>query len=326
MRRKVANLEQRLKKPNSIQLSLFDMNGCSMGNDPRFMAWSFFAIDSKSNKNSVKFETNDIIIEASPSAIGRATQEDKAFLIYLISHMKEELEAGVYPNQKIRVTAYDYFKKTNKPFTGYYYEKFNEMMTRLQGTNIYTNIEMGGEGIDEWFSWLKSVKVHYYKNKNGNKSVNIFEVELCDWLYNGVVGDQTFIGYSAEYFDMSPIMQRLYEIAKVDKSNDFFKIPFLYLRDLVGSTGSPKNFKTALHMCKDNNVLSDHDIEFFDVRRPDLILDKKSKISYEHQMVVFGRRKQKNELIKFPDLREIPFWEHRVVEVIGNGGEYEMSK
>lgn len=316
MRRKITNLDVEVRRKSNIQLNLFDMNGCYMGNDPRFMAWSFFAIDSKNNKNSVKFETQEIIIEASPSPIGRATQEDKAFLIYLISHMKDELECGVYPNQKIRVTAYDYFKKTNKPFTGYYYEKFNEMMTRLQGTNIYTNIEMGGEGIDEWFSWLKSVKVHYLKNKNGHKSVNVFEVELCDWLYNGVVGDQTFIGYSTEYFDMSPIMQRLYEIARVDKANQFFKIPFLYLRDLVGSTGSPKNFKTALHACKDNRILSDYDLEFFDVRKPDSALDKSSKISYDHQMIVFGRRKHRNDSVEFPDLREIPYWEHRVVTAI----------
>jgi hypothetical protein len=295
------------------QLNLFDMEGCSMGNDPRFMAWSFFAIDSKNNKNSVKFETEEIIIEASPSSIGRATQEDKEFLIYLISIMKDELSAGNYPKQKMRVTAYDYLKKTHKPLSGYYYEKFNEMMTRLQGTDIYTNIEMGGEGIDEWFSWLKSVKVHYQKNKNGNKSVNVFEVEICDWLYNGVVGDQTFIGYSNDYFNMSPIVQRLFEVARVDKHHDFFKIPFLKLQELVGSTGTPKTFKLALHNCKEKCLLEEYEIEFFDIRYPKNPMHKRNKVSYQNQMVVFGRRSSRNEIIVFPSLHEIPYWEQKMI-------------
>lgn len=295
------------------QLNLFDMEGCSMGNDPRFMAWSFFAIDSKNNKKSVKFETDDIIIEASPSSMGRATQEDKEFLIYLISIMKDELAAGNYPKQKMRVTAYDYLKKTNKPNSGYYYEKFNDMMTRLQGTDIYTNIEMGGEGIDEWFSWLKSVKIHYQKNKNGNKSVNLFEVEICDWLYNGVVGDQTFIGYSHDYFNMSPIVQRLFEVARVDIHHDMFKIPFHDLKELVGSMATPKSFKLALHNCKEKCLLRDYEIDFFDVRYPKNPMNKKSKVAYQNQMVVFARRKTKNEVVQFPSLHDIPFWEQRMI-------------
>uniref|UniRef100_UPI00313AF5D7 replication initiator protein A n=1 Tax=Sphingomonas sp. CFBP 13733 TaxID=2775291 RepID=UPI00313AF5D7 len=90
----------------------------------------------------------------------------------------------------------------------------SDALERLQGTQIKTNIEAGGEGQAGFFSWLSEAQLHYTKTFRGEKRLTGVKVRLCDWLYRAILRDRRVLAYAPSYFRLGPVERRLYEVAR----------------------------------------------------------------------------------------------------------------
>jgi plasmid replication initiation protein len=69
--------------------------------------------------------------------------------------------------QDFYFTAHDLFRVTGVSGSSRSYTRLSDALERLQGTQIKTNIEAGGEGQAGFFSWLSDAQLHYTKTLQG---------------------------------------------------------------------------------------------------------------------------------------------------------------
>lgn len=117
-------------------------------------------------------------IEITATAKGVATIYDKEVLLYIASLMVAKLEAGIDVSQEFYFTAHDLFRITGVSGSARSYSRLSDALERLQGTQIKTNIEAGGEGQAGFFSWLSEAQLHYSKTKTGVKRLKAVKVRL----------------------------------------------------------------------------------------------------------------------------------------------------
>src|SRR3546814_4880843 len=122
--------------------------------------------------------------------------------------MGAKLEAGVGVSQYFYFTAHYLFRVTGVNGAARSYARLSDALERLQGTQIKTNIEAGGEGQAGFFSWLSEAQLHYSKTKTGDKRLKAVKVRLCDWLYRATLRDRRVPAYAPCYFHPRPTARR----------------------------------------------------------------------------------------------------------------------
>ncbi len=90
--------------------------------------------------------SRDRIDRGAPIGSGVATIYDKEIVLYIASLMAAKLEAGENVEQDFIFIAHDLFSVTGSNHSARSYGRLSEALERLQGTQIKTNIEAGGEG------------------------------------------------------------------------------------------------------------------------------------------------------------------------------------
>ena len=133
------------------------------------MAFPFFALSKNAWMKPLTYDHATVSIEVRPSASGVATIYDKEIVLYIASLMAAKLEAGEDVAQDFVFTAHDLFSVTGSNHSARSYQRLSEALERLQGTQIKTNIEAGGEGEEGFFSWLSEARLHYSKTKTGEQ-------------------------------------------------------------------------------------------------------------------------------------------------------------
>jgi len=178
------------------------------------MAFPFFALAKNAWMKPLIYSTDSVLIEVRPSATGVATIYDKEIVLYIASLMAAKLEAGEQVSQDFTFTAHDLFSVTGANQSARSYGRLSEALERLQGTQIRTNIEAGGEGEEGFFSWLSEARLHYTRVKGGEKRLKAVRVRLCDWLFRAILLDRHVLDYAHAYFQLGPIERRIYEVAR----------------------------------------------------------------------------------------------------------------
>ena len=178
------------------------------------MAFPFFALAKSAWMRPLTYHTDSVSIEVRPSATGVATIYDKEIVLYIVSLMAAKLEAGEQVEQDFAFTAHDLFCVTGANQSARSYARLSEALERLQGTQIRTNIEAGGEGEEGFFSWLSEARLHYKRVKGGDRRLKAVRVRLCDWLFRAVLLDRHMLNYAHAYFKLGPIERRIYEVAR----------------------------------------------------------------------------------------------------------------
>jgi plasmid replication initiation protein len=232
---------------DTLQGDLFDspLYGTVKG-DRRMMVFNFFAVDTKRKIEQLRYRDAEVDIQVR-GANGIATMADKEFLLYVASLMVDKLNRGQVPNQKFTFTAHDFFRVCGLTGGGANYDRVKGALDRLQGTQIKTNIETGGEGEETWFSWLKQARLHYRTTKAGRRIMKSIEVELCDWLYRAILKDGKMLTYHNKYFELTPMERRLYEIARAHcGSQPGFRMNIEKLRRRLGVETPLRQFKHKL--------------------------------------------------------------------------------
>ncbi|MBI1321193.1 MAG: RepB family plasmid replication initiator protein [Candidatus Hydrogenedens sp.] len=245
------------------QADLFDspLHG-PVKNDRRMMVWNFFSLDtSRSRTETITYQDGDISIEVRAGPMGMATMADKELLIYIASLMVEKMNRGEVPDQTFTFTAHDFFRVCGTAAAGTAYDRIKGALDRLQGTQVRTNIETGGEGRDEWFSWIKAARLDYRKTVGGKRTLKGVTVELCDWLHRAILKDNRVLTYDRKYFDLTPLERRLYEIARAHCGHQRgFRINLEKLRQRVGTESDLRRFKYDLRKVADSGRIPEYGI------------------------------------------------------------------
>ena len=237
------------------------------------MAFPFFALAKSAWMKPLAYHHGPVSIEVRPSANGVATIYDKEIVLYIASLMAAKLEAGEDVAQDFVFTAHDLFSVTGSNHSARSYQRLSEALERLQGTQIKTNIEAGGEGEEGFFSWLSEARLHYSKTRTGEKRLKAVKVRLCDWLYRAILRDRQVLDYAAAYFQLGPIERRIYEVARATgpdagAEEDRLEIDLATFRLQIGYQNPLANFRAALKQIAGSDIIPDYDLALIEGEAP----------------------------------------------------------
>ncbi|MFV0624671.1 replication initiator protein A [Sphingomonas sp. ac-8] len=225
------------------------------------MAFPFFALAKNAWMKPLAYNTDSVSIEVRPSASGVATIYDKEIVLYIASLMAAKIEAGEDVAQDFVFTAHDLFSVTGSNHSARSYARLSEALERLQGTQIKTNIEAGGEGEEGFFSWLSEAKLHYSKTRSGERRLKAVKVRLCDWLYRAILRDRQVLNYATAYFQLGPIERRIYEVARSTSDSERMEVDLATFRLQIGYQNPLANFRTALKQIAGADAIPDYRLE-----------------------------------------------------------------
>lgn len=229
------------------------------------MAFPFFALSKGKWSKPLKYNNDSVSIEIVATPKGVATIYDKEVLLYIASLMVAKLEAGQQVSQDFYFTAHDLFRVTGDSASARSYTRLSDALERLQGTQIKTNIEAGGEGQSGFFSWLSDAQLQYSKTKNGERRLKAIKVRLCDWLYRAILRDNRVLEYSSLYFSLGPIERRLYEVARSMCPQGVLDVDIEALRLQLGYQSSIKHFRHEMKRVIESQSIPDFRFELLDV-------------------------------------------------------------
>jgi plasmid replication initiation protein len=225
------------------------------------MAFPFFALAKNAWMKPLTYNTESVSIEVRPSASGVATIYDKEIVLYIASLMAAKIEAGEEVAQDFVFTAHDLFSVTGSNHSARSYGRLSEALERLQGTQIKTNIEAGGEGEEGFFSWLSEAKLHYTKTRSGERRLKAVKVRLCDWLFRAILRDRQVLNYAHAYFQLGPIERRIYEVARSTCDTERVEVDLATFRLQIGYQNPLANFRNALKQIAGTNAIPDYQLE-----------------------------------------------------------------
>ena len=232
----------------------------------------FFALSKKAQMTPMIFENGYARIEINPSKTGVATIYDKEILLYIASLMAERMESGQQVERVMSFTANDLFRVTSTNASARSYTSLKASLNRLQGTQIITNIETGGEGSDSAFSWLLKADIKYTKLPTGERRVKRIEVMVCDWLHRAILTDRRIEAYHLGFFKLGPIERRLYELAKFNcGDSDGFEVDMEALASRVGCASDKRGleyFKKQLREVAEQQSLPEYDVTLIEEKQP----------------------------------------------------------
>jgi len=197
-----------------------------------------------------------------------ATIYDKEIVLYIASLMAGKIERGEEVGQDFIFTAHDLFSVTGSNHSARSYQRLSEALERLQGTQIKTNIEAGGEGEEGFFSWLSEARLHYSKTKTGERRLKAVKVRLCDWLFRAILLDRHVLDYAAAYFQLGPIERRIYEVARSTCEEGGLDLDLATFRLQIGYQNPLSNFKAALKQIVATDGIPDYHLELVEEAAP----------------------------------------------------------
>ncbi|QHD70652.1 RepB family plasmid replication initiator protein (plasmid) [Sphingobium yanoikuyae] len=258
-----------------LQRDLFELDSplyADVHGERTVAEFPFFALSKRPQMTPMVFENGSARIEINPSKTGVATIYDKEILLYIASLMAERMERGEKVERVMSFTANDLFRVTSTNPSARSYDMLKDSLARLQGTQIITNIETGGEGSDSAFSWLLKAEIKYIKSTNGGRRVKKIEVMVCDWLYRAILQDKRIAAYHLGFFQLGPIERRLYELAKFNCLDDAdFEVDLETLAARVGCATDKRgleNLKKQIRVVADTQSLPEYEVRLSEEQMP----------------------------------------------------------
>ncbi|WP_198014533.1 replication initiator protein A [Salipiger mucosus] len=292
-----------------------------IGNKPLLMVFKFFALATTEQSLVTRAPWDGVSVElrCEPNPkYGLATQFDKHFFMFVISKMAHIKRTCGSTPRKVDVTIGEYLRATNTTSTGYAYDQVRLSIQRLQSMRIYTNIEMNGRGVDEWFSWFQRASMHYETRNVGGKErrcMTSFTIEPCDWIVAALEEDAELLTYAPEYFQLkSAFVQRVYEVARVESEQEIFKISLERLMLQTGFGHDAKAFRKNFRRQVVNSSgtgqtnVPEHAVYAFTAAAPETSVDWSQRVKAEDQWYVFVRNAPQQAVLE-KHLDDIPEWE-----------------
>lgn len=205
------------------------------------LEYPVFSLSKNRMTDIVTYSKGGKTIKIVPSAYGSATIFDYDLLIYAISHMVKAADNGINVSRRIRIHVKSFFEHTKRSTGGASYARVLDMLRRLKGTSIETNIRTNAVEQVEGFGLIDDFKILRYTNDN--KGALEFEMTLSDWIFRNAMTNGV-LTMNAEYFDIGGgLERRLYQIARKHCGGQaWFEIGLPALMEKSGSKQSPRDF------------------------------------------------------------------------------------
>lgn len=210
-----------------------------------------FSLSTKPDMKPREYSNGVNFIKINPSQKGLATVHDRDVLIYCISQCMAALNEGRPVQRKMRIKAHDLLVATNRQTSGRGYELLKDTLRRLQGTQIETNIQQGG---NERFSVFGLIDRADVVRETRDGRMQDIEITLSDWIFDAIENNH-ILTLNRKYFQLrKPIERRLYELARKHCGQQSkWTIYLSTLAKKTGSNSSEKEFKRMISkVVKDN--------------------------------------------------------------------------
>ena len=273
----------RHKQQDLFICDLFDTWKDDMGS----MEHPVFSLKTQKDMQTRKYVHNGNTVEISPSGYGLATIHDKDILLYLASHIMNELnkrqEQGrknkdkdiEAPSKTIRFTAYDLLVLTNRDTGGKGYRDLKKALDRITGTRIKTNIETNGIRQIDNFGILDRYGIVERDPINGRMIA--VQVTLSEWFYNALLGREV-LTISEDYFRLrKPLERRIYELCRKHCGNQRkWEINLETLKKKTGSTSPINRFRQMVSKIVKTDHMPDYHLSFCEYERNKLLVSPRN--------------------------------------------------
>ncbi len=283
-------------------LPLFDSPLLDPANNTHALArYPFFQLERNSSRRSLTFVDGDCTFTCKAvEGTNLPTIFDRDWLLYAISIIISKMDRGEEPSRTVMVSAHDFHRVTNRDSSSRSYSNMAAQIERLRGALVKTNIETGGQGATGFFNWLDTGTQINYDRENGQRRMVSVTLVLCDWLFRAIKLDAQNYRLPPDYFNLSPIDRRLYDLARAN-ATPTWETSLGELQKYVGSDGHARNFKQAVSAAS---------IPGYAVTLTDRYIQqegRRGRPSSEHQIVVITQESHKKALTaqkpKAPALR-----------------------
>ena len=224
--------------------------------DRASMEHPLFSLSVKKDMAAFEYEQGNVKVKITPAAQeGRANVFDRDILIYVLSQLMAAKNEGHAIGRRVQISAHDLLKATNRHTTGQAYATLRRALTRLQFTQIETNIHDGGIG--EWrsISFITDAKI--VKEDATGRLLSV-ELEMGDWLVKAIENENVLTLHKSYFQLRKPLERRLYELARKHcGKQDVWRIGLDKLQHKTGSTSTSKEFKRLVKtICKADEIQS----------------------------------------------------------------------
>jgi len=201
-------LPDRLEQADFFICDIFD---AAPKADRASMEHPIFSLSTKPDLRKRRYENGQYFVEVIPSVEGLATVHDRDVLIFCISQVMAALNQGRKVTKRVRFTASDLLRATNRANDGRSYEALKSALVRLRGTTITTNIETGGQERTLGFGLIEAFEI--IRKRRDGRMIEV-EVTLSDWVFNAIEAAEV-LTLHRDYFRLrKPLERRLYEIGR----------------------------------------------------------------------------------------------------------------
>jgi len=255
----VAKLKPALYEQHDFFLA--DISDVAGKDDRHSMEHPFFSLKKSKDTTPVRYEFRNTVIEITPSSLGRPTMWDKDLLVYGFSQLVEGINRGRADskNRKIRFTAHDFLKTTNRPINKGEYDRIEESLERLKMTGFKSNMVMGGNRRKEQVSWIDSWSV---VERTSDGRMEAIEFTLSEWVFASIQAMEV-LTINRDYFRLGRSLEkRLYEMARkhCGSAQESWTVSEDTLRIKSGSQSPPKEFARMMREVIADQNLPDYGV------------------------------------------------------------------
>ena len=214
------------------------------------MEHPLFSLSVKKDMAAFEYQQGNVKVKITPAAEeGRANVFDRDILIYVLSQLMAAKNEGQEIGRRVQISAHDLLKATNRHTTGQAYATLRRALTRLQFTQIETNIH--DHGVGEWRSISFITDARIIKEDSTGRLLSV-ELEMGDWLVKAIENKNVLTLHRAYFQLRKPLERRLYELARKHcGKQDVWRIGLDKLQHKTGSTSTTKEFKRLVKaICK----------------------------------------------------------------------------
>ena len=265
-------------EPSDHVFAITDVLAWTPKSDRHTLEHPFFALSTKRDTRIREYKSPNgkAKVTITPSALGHPTVMDQDLLIYAATLIRWAMEEDRMDgdNKPINIPSYNFLAATSRSTGGNSYKNIRDMLRRLQGSMIETNIETGGVRDIESFGLIESFKIRV---TGKDDKILSFDLKLSDWLYRGIWNaKKEMLSMNQQYFQIrSALERRLYQIARKHCGNQTdWSVKLETLHHKVGSEAPLKKFRLNVRKAVENQNLPDYLILF----------------EAKQDMVIFARR------------------------------------
>ena len=247
--------------PEQGDLFRCEITNWPLKDDIASMEFPIFSLSKNKDLETREYRRGNRVVKIIPSGVGAATVFDKDLLLYVASQLIEAKNQGKPLSRTVMVESCDFLVGTERGDGRASFERIVDLLDRLRGTTIQTNIETGGITQTEGFGMIDNYKIISEKKRletqigeRGKKEVTRhisrvlqFSVTISEWLYNGLMNYEV-LTMDRAYFQLSrSIDRRLCEIARKHCGDQaLWKIDIDQLAAKVGTRVSRAKFRDEL--------------------------------------------------------------------------------